>query len=79
MYQASIRRSILKRLKRFQIPKEEPILVESNQSILVYFCYFCVDETPRKIEPVQIACRHVPTFFPAESDESAMLTVSLAQ
>ena len=38
MYQASIRRSILKRLKRFQIPKNGPILIQKNESILVYFC-----------------------------------------
>lgn len=69
MYQASIRRSILKRLKRFQIPKNGPILIQKNESILVYFCYHCVEETPGAVEPVgpvQIACRHIP-FSPAES------------
>ena len=65
MYQASIRRSILKRLKRFQIPKNGPILIQKNQSVLVYFCYHCVEETPGELEPVQIACRHIP-FSPAE-------------
>ena len=66
MYQASIRRSILKRLKRFQIPKNGPILIQKNESILVYFCYHCVEETPGAVESVQIACRHIP-FSPAES------------
>ena len=69
MYQASIRRSILKRLKRFQIPKNGPILIQKNESILVYFFYYCVEETPGAVQPVgpvQIACRHI-LFSPAES------------